>query len=194
MTIELEELNEPGPRSPILKRKVIGETFTGALIKTPEQRPILKDGEQVLKPNGKPKQELVFTMLALPGASMAARIGDTVPEAPLAGEVVRTIVRGLSFSQWIDVKNAHGKLHVGDMITLTTTHGQAYDANGNPTGGSLTTQAELEAVPRERSLGIYGDISIRAAAPDEAPWVHKAEIEHRNKTATPLADISTEGF
>jgi hypothetical protein len=195
MGITLDEDRGSGTRHPILKRKVIGESFTGALVKAPEQRDVLKEDKPVLKPNGKPKQELVITLLALPGATMKAGIGDMVPAVPLPGEIVRVIVRGLSFSQWIDAKKAHGgKLHVGDMVTVTTTHGQAYDANGNPTGGKLETQAECDAVPRERSLGMYGDITLRSASTDEADWVAKAEAAYRNETAIVVADVDLDGF
>jgi hypothetical protein len=194
MAIDLDDGISGAPRSPIMKRKKIGETFTGALCKAPEQRDILKDGEPVLKPNGKPKQELVITLVALPGATMNCGIGDTIPAPPAAGDVVRTIIKGLSFSQWIDVKKAHGQLRVGDMVTLTTTHGQAYDHNGKPTGQQLTTQAQCDAVPREQSLGMYGDINLRAATPAEAEWVAKAEVAYRDETAVILPDADVEGF
>lgn len=194
MGITLDDGIGEGTRSPILKRKVIGETFVGALVKAPEQRDIRKNDEPVLKPNGKPRQELVITMLALPGATMKAGIGDMIPEPPAAGDIVRTIVKGLSFSQWIDVKKAHGPLQVGDIVTVTTTHGQAYDADGKPTGGKLETQAECDAVPRERSLGMYGDIAIRRATAAEAEWVAKAEAAYREATAVVLPEPDIEGF
>lgn len=195
MPIELTEPNA-GPRTPILKRRTIGETFTGALVKTPEQRDQLDgDGKPKLKDNGKPRQELVITMVALPGATMAAGIGQDPPAPPAAGEVVRTILRGLAFGQWIDAKNAHGTLQVGDIITLTTTHGQAYDAGGKPTGDRLTTQAECDAVPRTQALGMYGDISIRRATAAEAQWVQAAEREYLASTATTLENpVSIEDF
>lgn len=190
MPIELND-GSYGHRSPILKRRTIGETFAGALVKAPEQRDILKDGQPVLKDNGKARQELVITMIALPGATMAAGIGDTPPAVPAAGDTVRTICKGQAFSQWIDAKNAlGGALQVGDIVTLTTTHGQAYDANGRPSGGQLNTQAECDAVPRQQTLGMYGDISIRRATPAEAQWVQAAEAEYLAATATPLPDAT----
>jgi hypothetical protein len=191
MPITLDDPNTGGTRSPILKRRAIGETFTGALVKTPEQRDILKDGQPVLKDNGKPRQELVITLVALPGATMAAGIGDTPPAVPAAGDVVRTILKGLAFSQYIEAKNSLGGSHqVGDIFTLTTTHGQAYDANGRPSGGQLNTQAECDAVPRQQTLGMYGDITVRRATAAEAQWVQMAEAEYLAQTATPLPDAA----
>ena len=68
-------LDEPqGPRVPVMKRQRIGDTVTGAVVRT-VQRDVLKDGQPALKDNGKPRQELVVTIVVLPGTTMPAGIG-----------------------------------------------------------------------------------------------------------------------
>ena len=37
---------------------------------------------------------------------------------------------------------------------------------------------ELDAVPRERSLGVYGNLTIRRASPAEQAWVAQAEAAY----------------
>lgn len=186
MPIDLQDENT-GVRTPILKRRTIGESFLGALVKLPEQRDQLDgDGNPKLKDNGKTRKELVITMVALPGATMAAGIGDAPAEPPAAGDVVRTILRGKAWSQYIDAKNALGQHQVGDIFQLTTTLGQAYDGQGKPTGPELTTQAQCDAVPRQQTLGMYGDITVRRATPAEAEWVAKAEAEYMASSAKQL--------
>lgn len=182
MAIELNTPNQ-AERLPVLRRKRIGEQFVGMLVDTPvsrdrqKQDPVTKAMVPLLKPNGKPRQELVVKLLALPGATMAAGLGDE-HTVPAEGTVVRAILKGKAYGDWIDATNVHGTLQVGDVVFLDTTHAQAYDANGNPTGGEITTQEAADAVPRERSLGFYGRIAIRRANPDEAGWVTKAEAAY----------------
>lgn len=74
-------LDEPqGPRIPVMKRQRIGDTVTGAVVRT-VQRDVLKDGAPVPKdpgnPDGKKRQELVVTIVTLPGTTMPAGIGTT---------------------------------------------------------------------------------------------------------------------
>lgn len=191
MPIELDDNGPAGPRIPVLRRQRLGDTFVGALVKNPEQRDVLKDGQPQLKDNGKPRQELVITMVAMPGTTMAAGIGQDPPAVAAPGTVVRTILRGGGFSAYIDAKGALGGRHqVGDVVTLTTTHGQAYDANGKPTGGQLTTQEQCDQVPRQQALGLYGDLTIRRATAADAQWVQMAEAEYLAQTATTLPDTT----
>lgn len=192
------ELNTPGAveRIPVLRRKQIGERFVGMLIDTPQSRDRLKKNdltgamEPMLKPDGKTRQELVIKLLALPGATMRAGLGDDI-DVPAEGTVVRAILKGKAYGDWIDATKPHGTLQVGDVVMLDTTLAQAYDANGKPTGPELTTQADADAVPRERSLGFYGRIFIRRANPDEAAWVAKAEAAYhaaQQANAIPLGN------
>lgn len=180
-------LDEPqGPRIPVMKRQRIGDTVTGAVVRT-EQRDVLKDGQPALKDNGKPRQELVVTIVVLPGTTMPAGIGqDAVPAVPAAGDIARMILRGASFGQWIEAKNAMGPLQVGDIVTQTLDHAQVYNAQGAPSGGKLTTQAEVDAVPRAQSVGVYGPLTLRRATAAEAQFVQMAEAEYLAQTAVPL--------
>lgn len=188
-------LDEPtGPRIPVMKRQRIGDTVVGAVVRT-VQRDVLKDGQPVLKDNGKPRQELVVTIVAMPGTTMPAGIGTDSPAAvPAAGDVCRMILRGASFGDWIEAKNGlGGQLQVGDIVTQTLDHAQRYDANGGKSGAQITTQAELDAVPRGQSVGVYGPLTLRRATPAEAQWVQAAEREYLAQTATPLPETAPGG-
>lgn len=187
-------LDEPtGPRIPVMKRQRIGEHLTGAVVRT-TQRDVLKDGQPVLKDNGKPRQELVITIVVMPGTTMTAGIGqDAPPAVPAAGEITRMILRGASFGQWIEAKNAMGPLQVGDIVEQILDHAQVYNASGTPTGGKLTTQAELDAVPRGQSVGVYGPLALRRPTAAEAQWVQAAEAAYLEATATPLEPAAAPG-
>ncbi len=183
-TIELPSNTGDAPRIPVLKRRTIGETFVGMLIDTPDQRDKLKDDKTVLKPNGRPRQELVVPLIALPGTTMMAGLGDDIG-VPTAGDVVRAILKGKAFSEWIDAIKGLSPHHVGDVIQMITTHAQAYDSDGRPMGQEIRTQAEADAVPRGRTLGFYGSITVRRSTPDEAGWVAKAaEAYHARNQIT----------
>ena len=89
---------------------------------------------------------------------------------------MRVILRGRSFAEWIQQKNElGGPLQVGDVIEQITNSAQVYDANGKPMGKELTTQAEVAAVPRGRSVGVYGPVTLRRATAAEAALVAQAE-------------------
>lgn len=188
-------LDEPqGPRVPVMKRQRIGDTVTGAVVRT-VQRDVMKDGAPVPKdlsnPDGKKRQELVVTIVVLPGTTMPAGIGQDQPAAvPAPGDVCRMILRGLSFGQWIEAKGTLGQLQVGDIVTQTLDHAQVYNAQGAPTGPKLTTQAEVDAVPRGQSVGVYGPLTLRRAAPADAQWVQAAEAEYLAATAVTLPDAA----
>lgn len=174
---------------PVVKRQRIGETFVGAVVRT-EQRPVLKDGEQVLKPNGKPRMELVVTALAMPGTTAPAGIRDNTA-VPAPGDRVRLILRGGAFGQWIEAGDALGGLQVGDVVTQVTEWAQAYDANGGPKGPKMTTQAEIDALPRSTTVGIYGPLTLRRAAPGEESWVTAAEAAYRDTAERIALDDDT---
>jgi len=177
-------LNEPGTtRTPVVKRTAIGQTFTGCLIRT-ERRDVMKteDGVQkpVFKPNGKPKQELVVTCLTLPGTTSPAGIGDEVG-VPAVGDTVRLILRGKAYGDWIEATK--GGVFVGDVVSQTTDTAQAYDAAGAPKGAAMSTQAEIDALPRSTSVGIYGPLTVRRPAGDElSKWVPLAEAAYHEAT------------
>ena len=193
MTITLEEAGTT--RTPVLRRKRIGEEFVGALVRT-TQRDVLKRDEvsgvdrPVLKANGKPRQELVVTLVTI-SSTMAAGLGEEVA-VPEPGDIVRSILKGGGFGQWIEANGLLKPRQVGDIVTLTSEWGQAYDAHGAPTGDKLTTQAQLDAVPRERSLGVYGSVAIRRATPAETEWVTAAETAYHD--AQPVVVLDDDSF
>ncbi len=193
MTITLEEAGTT--RTPVLRRKRIGEEFVGALVRT-TQRDVLKRDDAtgtdrpVLKANGKPRQELVVTLVTI-SSTMAAGLGEEVA-VPEPGDIVRSILKGGGFGQWIEANGLLKPRQVGDIVTLTSEWGQAYDAHGAPTGDKLTTQAQLDAVPRERSLGVYGSVAIRRATPAETEWVTAAETAYHD--AQPVVVLDDDSF
>jgi hypothetical protein len=180
-----------GPGLPVLKRTALGQIFVGALVKT-EQRDVIKDGAPKLKDNGRPQQELVLTLLTMPGTTSPAGIGDS-QGIPAPGDLVRMILRGASFGQWIEAKKTHGQLAVGDIVGHVTEYGQAYDSDGKPTGGKLTTQAEVDAVPRQRTLGIYGTLTLTKPTPAQlATVVLEAEAAYGSlQQRTALAPVGS---
>lgn len=177
MPINLEEERVPLP--PVVKRTAIGQVFYGAVVLVNQRNRLKKDertGEltPIMKGNGKAKQELVITCLTLPRTTAPVGLGED-EHVPEEGELVRLILKGKSFGDWIETKNALGRpVQVGDVVSQTTDRAQVYDAHGNPSGSELTTQAEVNAVPRGRSVGIYGPITLRAPK-DGSEWVAKAE-------------------
>ena len=185
MPITLEEPRTPG--LPVVKRTALGQTFVGAIVDK-QQRPLMKDNQPVLRDDGKPRQELVVTLVAMPGTTAPAGIGETTG-TPAPGDLVRLILRGGAYGDWIEATRQLGRgINVGDVVEQTTTHGQAYSATGAPSGPKLTTQAQIDAVPRSQALGIYGPITIRAAAPGEASWVTAAESAyHARKQQAAIA-------
>ena len=193
MTITLEEAGTT--RTPVLRRKRIGEEFVGALVRT-TQRDVLKRDDAtgtdrpVIKANGKPRQELVVTLVTI-SSTMAAGLGEEVA-VPEPGDVVRSILKGGGFGQWIEANGLLKPRQVGDIVTLTSEWGQACDAHGAPTGDKLTTQAQLDAVPRERSLGVYGSVAIRRATPAETEWVSAAETAYYD--AQPVVVLDDDSF
>ena len=193
MTITLEEAGTT--RTPVLRRKRIGEEFVGALVRT-TQRDVLKRDDAtgtdrpVLKANGKPRQELVVTLVTI-SSTMAAGLGEGVA-VPEPGDIVRSILKGGGFGQWIEANGLLKPRQVGDIVTLTSEWGQVYSAAGDPTGDKLTTQAQLDAVPRERSLGVYGSVAIRRATPAETEWVTAAETAYHD--AQPVVVLDDDSF
>jgi len=170
----LEEPRTPG--LPVVKRQRIGETFNGALVRA-DQRDVLKDGEPILKPNGKRKQELVLTLVAMPGTDATAGIGDDIG-VPTPGDLVRFMLRGAAFGQWIEARKTHRNLATGDVFTHFTDSAQCYDANGAVKGPKITEQAKLEAIPRGTAVGVYGTLALRPPTPAEGQWVTKADAAH----------------
>lgn len=190
MPIELDDQSS-GPRSPVLRRRRLGEAFLGVLVRT-DRRQQIKDNVPQTKPDGRPKNELVVTMLALPGTTMNAGLGDN-ESVPEPGDTVRAILKGGGYGAWIEADQALKPRQVGDVVLMTSDYAQVYDADGRPTGERLTDQGSLDAVPRGRSVGVYGSVAIRRPGAEEASWVTKAEeaylaAEQAQRTQLPTVD------
>lgn len=166
--------------TPVVKRTALGEVFHGAIIRT-EARSIKKRDDNgvsrdVINPaTGKPRQELVVHCITMPGTTALAGIGDDVA-VPTPGHQVRVILRGQAYSKYIEAKKAMpgGRVLWGDVITQVTDVAQCYDANGNVKGQPITTQAQLDAVPRGTSVGVYGPVTLRSPAAGDEQWVTAA--------------------
>lgn len=179
MPIQLE--NERKAGLPVVKRTAIGQKFNGAILKVePRNRQRRDEATNVmvplLKPNGKARQELVLTCMTLPGTTAPVGLGED-EHVPEPEEVVRLILKSKAFADWLTAKKelpGGRPVNVGDIVTQTTDRAVVYDANGNPTGAELTDQAAVEAVPHNRTVGIYGPIEVRAPK-QGSPWVAKAE-------------------
>lgn len=184
MAIQLDNGNT-ATRIPVIKRGAIGETFIGAVVRF-DQRDMIKDNEKVINDRtGKPRQELVVTCIALPGTTAEAGIRDE-RAVPTPGDLVRVILRGKSFADWIEARRGHrgGALNVGDTLATRVTFAQAYDASGRPRGGEITDQATVDDLPRGTTVGFYGPLAI--AEPKDQAWVAKAEAAYREATAIQL--------
>jgi hypothetical protein len=192
--IVLEEPRTGG--YPVVKRTELGQTFRGAVIKS-ESRDRLKRGDDgqmypIVKPNGKHAQEMVVTCLALPGTTAPAGIGEeeSVPEP---GDIVRLILKGKAFGDWIESKRGlpNGTVAVGDVVSQTTTSAQVYDAQGNASGPEIVNQeAVVQAKMRGRSVGIYGPLTL-CIPDDDSEWTDRAVAAYRSlKEDRPPAEVT----
>lgn len=190
MPIEIEPERKAG--LPVVKRTALGQKFNGAVLRVDQRDRLKKDdatGQMVpiLKPNQQPRQELVVTCMTLPGTTAPAGLGDNefVPDPE---DVVRLILKGKAFGDWIEAKNGLGRgIQVGDIVTQLTDRAQVYDAQGNPSGPELTDQESVNAVPRGRSVGIYGPITLRPPK-EGSDWVVKAEAAYHSMREPILVD------
>jgi hypothetical protein len=198
------EINDAGNyvSLPIIKHQRIGESCKVAVIRW-EQRDRLKDDpitkQKVKIPNGldrngqpKFKQELVIQAVAISG-DMVASIGDR-SSVPVPGDRVRLILKGKTFGDWIDARKKHrnNRFNVGDVLSLDTTHAQAWNSDASPKGPKILSQADADAVPRGTSIGFYGTMTLTPG--QEAAWIEAAETAYREdenaerqKRAIPLA-------
>jgi hypothetical protein len=175
--IVLEEERQAG--YPVVKRTAIGQTFVGAVLKA-ESRDRMKRGDDGLmkpieKSNGKHAQELVVHCLTLPGTNAPAGLGEdeSIPEP---GDIVRLILKGKAYGDWIEAKKGlpSGTVAVGDVVTQVTKTAQVYDAGGNASGPEINDQALVDqARIKGRSVGIYGPLTLRVPEAN-SEWQPKA--------------------
>jgi hypothetical protein len=194
MPTSLEEPRTPG--APVVKRTAIGERFIGALVSV-QQRDVMKRNdvtgvmEPKMKANNKARQELVVTAIVMPGTTAMAGIGDN-NAVPSPGDKVRLILRGAAFSQWIDAKKNLDGLQTGDVVEQITEYGQAFIGEGTPSGPKLTTNEQINAVPRGQSVGVYGPLTLRRPTPAETEWAEKADAAYQEQRAASRQTTSLE--
>lgn len=185
MAIQIEESSRAS--YPVIRNQRIGESCQLAVIRFEQRDRLRKDpvtSQMVKIPNGfdrdnrpKFKQELVIHGLVMPGGNMHAGISGTVA-VPAPGDRVRVILKAKGFGDWIEARKTHrgGRFNVGDVISMSTTHAQAYDQNGAPKGQKIESQAVADALPRGVSVGFYGPISL--AEGSDIKWIEAAEAAY----------------
>lgn len=183
---------------PVVRSGEIGQQIIGALVDVPTWRPRIKRDASgadvpILKGNGKPANELVVTLVTMPGTTKPVGRGDD-EWTPTAGDVVRIIIRGKTASDYIDAKKDLGGTHnVGDVFTHIATNAVAYKGEGGDIlEDNITEQARVvEHKMKGRSVGIYGPLTVRRATPADAQWVTAAETAHHAaKEAISLDDAA----
>lgn len=186
MPITLEE-----PRwasTPVLNNRAIGEEYVGGVIKFESRQQQDADRNLKFKDNGKPLTELIVWLYTV-RSTMEAGIGGT-DQVPEPGAIVRAILKGKTFSQWIDEKDKlYRGIQVGDKVRLTTDVGIPYRGK-TPAGAELRTNEQIaefkqtrDWIDRKVTLGMYGPVQIRAAGADDAALVADCEqAYHQMKT------------
>lgn len=171
---------------PVIRQQRLGEVANLAVIRYEQrnrQKKNLTTNQLEPIPNGtdrdgrpKFKQELVIHCLALPGTTMEAKIGGE-GGIPAAGERVRVILKGKGFGDWIEARKSHrgNKINVGDKLIIETKWAQQYDQDGNPKGGKITTDDDVNRVPRNVTIGFYGPLSLAEPTAADDQWVAAAE-------------------
>lgn len=179
--------------TPVVKRQRIGEKFVGAIVRFEQRDQMGKDrvtGDYVpkLKPNGKPRQELVVHCLTMPKTTASIGLGDDV-FIPEPGTPCRLILKGKAFGDWIEQRKTHrnGKLQVGDVVVQDLNIAQAYDEDGKPKGAEITDQAAVDKLPRGVPVGIYGPITLHE--PKDQEWVVAARKAYDDATAVVLDTV-----
>lgn len=188
-------LPESGRNSstPVIKASRIGEIASIALVRFETRDRKESDGATMINQRtGKPAQELVIHGLSMPGMTAAIGLGDH-SEVPQPGTPCRFILKGLAFSHWIDAKKKirNGRLAVGDVVSREITFAQAYDQARTKSGPELRTQAEADAVPRGRTLGYYGPLTI--AEGTDAAMIEAASEAYRAYEASKRIPLDDDG-
>lgn len=178
-------LDEPGAaRHPVLKARTIGDRFTGCVVKFENRDRQDKDGNPVRKSDGKISQELVVTLRTTASTMGVGKVEDlTIPQQ---GDIVRLILKGAAFGEWIEAKNALGRgVQVGDVLDYTLTHAVSYDHNGKKIG-ETTDQAVVDNKRMAGgTVGVYGTLNLRAATSAEQPLVDAAEAAYYELQSAP---------
>jgi hypothetical protein len=186
MPIDITEDRNNAPTTPVMKRTAIAERTRLAIVRF-EQRPIKRDGNEVINPKtGKARQELVVHGIVMEGTTAPCGKGDDqwVPEV---GTPVRVILKGGGFGAWIEARKTHrnGSIRVGDELRLTVEYAQAYDSEGDLRGGQIIDQADVVTMRMKGvTLGFYGPLKLVEGS--DATAIATAEKAYLEATAITL--------
>ena len=186
MPIDIPEDRNNVPTTPVMKRTAIGERTRLAIVRF-EQRPIKKDGADVINPKtGKARQELVVHGLAMEGTTAPCGKGDD-QWVPVVGTPARVILKGAGFGAWIEARKTHrnGSIRVGDELRLSVEYAQAYDSEGGLRGSQITDQADVVGLRMKGvTLGFYGPLKLVEGS--DAGSIAAAEKAYLEATAITL--------
>lgn len=163
MPIDIPEDHSNAPTTPVMKRQAIGERTRIAIVRF-EQRPIKKDGADVINPRtGKPRQEMVVHGLVMAGTTASCGKGDD-QWVPAELTPVRVILKGAGFGAWIEARKTHRKgagVRVGDELRYVVEYAQAYDSDGGLRGGQIADQDAVVALRMKGvTVGFYGPLTL----------------------------------
>jgi len=177
-----------GPSIPIVKFRTMGQRIVGGLVDEEmrqQQKWVNGKAEGLrFKDDGKPAWELVLTLLVMPGSSAVVVDRDSGDDVPVeAGQLVRHIISGYKWNQYITARDLLGKdnkARTGDLFAQTYKHASIADGSENRT--ILATEADIAAVPRDVNIRKDMEILVRRPGPE-----HTAIVEQCNAKRAELA-------
>ena len=178
-----------GPSIPIVKFRTMGQRIVGGLVdEEMRQQQNWRNGKAEglkFKDDGKPARELILTLVTMPGSSAVVVDRDSGDDVPVeAGQLVRVIISGFKWGQYIEARNALGKDNnprTGDLFCQTFTKSSI--DNGRGGRDTLTTQEEINAAKlADKVVGKDMEILVRRPGPE-----HTAIVEQCNAKRAELA-------
>jgi len=198
MAIGLDD-HTTGTRPPVVRAAGFGQTVVGMVIdKEVRPRRDNKSGAPILKADGRPSHEEVLTVMIMGGSTGIISGGDFGDDrTPEAGECCRLIVKGRDYGALIDArkKGTKGATNVGDVITAAATAATIWRGKGDIAKAGTTDPDDVSKA-RAKGLSVSWDtvITYRAATPDEAALVAKAEgLHHQLRERISLDQAASSG-
>jgi len=178
------------PGIPFIKvTRHIGQRIVGGLVDEEmrqQQKWVNGKAEGLrFKDDGKPAWELVLTLLVMPGSSAVVVDRDSGDDVPVeAGQLVRVIISGFKWGQYIEARNALGKDNnprTGDLFAQTFK--TCSIDNGRGGREVLVTQEQVNAAKlADKVVGKDAEILVRRPGPE-----HTAIVEQCNAKRAELA-------
>ena len=178
-----------GPSIPIVKFRTMGQRIVGALVDEEmrqQQKWVNGKAEGLrFKDDGKPAWELVLTLLVMPGSSAVVVDRDSGDDVPVeAGQLVRHIISGYKWNQYITARDLLGKdnkARTGDLFAQTFK--TCSIDNGRGGREVLVTQEQVNAAKlADKVVGKDAEILVRRPGPE-----HTAIVEQCNAKRAELA-------